>query len=180
MKLKVDFNKENEKPDTREENKAIKTNDEKDDIEKKIKAAEKANRELLRQNIFKDLNYFLRRITAAGNIFFEGEAYEMPCMAGLEIHGFGQLSLPLKGNEGDELFRICQEINGNNERDFSSLKASQFTITNPEWQDRLNELLERVAKGLGCQAEIEVQYKILIFREKMNKLLKNIFLKRHF
>ena len=100
-----------------------------------------------------------------GEFCVDGEAYELPKLFGLEVDGFGPVSFPLVDPQGSNLIGECQQtLFGKNgltlvkteQPCYFELDASRVRMRNPEWDVKLNELVRRVGKGLGCQEEIEV------------------------
>lgn len=123
----------------------------------------------------KMINSCLKKVAMSGEYTVEGEAFELPKSVGLEIKDFGRVSLPLLDPQATELIKVCQQApygKGHktlvdvNVRDSFQLDPSLVSIKNPEWDSKLNDLVTRVAKGLGCQAKIKAKlYKLLVYRQ---------------
>jgi hypothetical protein len=121
---------------------------------------------------FKSLNECLRNLSKCGDYSVDGEASEMPKIVGLEVKNFGPVSLPLRDPQASALINLCQKapygynqqtLIDQNVRDSYQLDPSLIEITNPEWNVKLNDLVARVAKGLGCHAKVEViHYNLLV------------------
>ena len=116
---------------------------------------------------FKSLNECLRNLSKCGDYSVDGEATEMPKIVGLEVKDFGPVSLPLRDPQASALINLCQKapygfnqktLIDQNVRDSYQLDPSRVEITNPEWNVKLNDLVARVAKGLGCHAKVEVTH----------------------
>lgn len=116
---------------------------------------------------FKTLNECLRNLSKCGDYSVDGEASEMPKIVGLEVKDFGPVSLPLRDPQASALINLCQKapygynqktLIDQNVRDSYQLDPSRVEITNPEWHVKLNDLVARVAKGLGCHAKVEVTH----------------------
>lgn len=148
------------------------------EIEKAKKQKSKANSK--EENIeekFRELNACLKKATNSGEFSFEGEAVDLPCMLGLEIKDFGVVSLPFQDPQASELIKRCQQapygknsktLVDRNVRDSYQLDPSQFTINNPDWHTKLNEVVSKVEQGLGCEAKIEVITILIILKKYCN------------
>lgn len=135
----------------------------------KVKKSTKATKAENTEEKFLEVNACLRKASNSGEISFEGEAPELPCMLGLEIKDFGVVSLPFQDPQASELIKRCEQAPfGKNSktlvdkavRDSYQLDPSQFKINNPDWSKKLDEVVSRVEQGLGCEAKIEVDINI--------------------
>ena len=171
-KRKSDTNKENEDPilKLRKTSSSPPPNKETiiDENNNEVVVAKTSNEEQLEsvniENEFVKLNSYLRKAKKSGDYSIEGVANELPCTLGLEVEGFGPISLPLIDPQASKLIERCAQAPYGKDfetlvdrkvRDSFQLEPSQFKIRNPNWQKKLDELLVRVAKGLGCQQKIE-------------------------
>lgn len=120
---------------------------------------EKAKREACFKMIFEGM----KNASVSGEFVVDGEAFELPTMIGLEVNGFGSVSLPLVDAQAKKLVKMCdkQHLQGDLPPklivySYYELNPRQVQITNSEWKKKLKELVNRVGKRLGCQDEIEV------------------------
>ena len=59
------------------------------------------------------------------------------------------------------------------------LNPTQFSITNPEWEESLQELLDEVTTELGCDTEMNVTcqlYKLLLYEPGGHFKVRNCFI----
>lgn len=125
--------------------------------------------------MIKIINSSLKKTKSTGQYAFDGVASELPPLLGLEIKNFGPVSLPLYEEQAEKLIKVCEQAPfGRNEktlldtnvRDSYQLDPSHVKIKNPTWNVKLNELVARIAKGLGCLSDIEAKlYKLLLYKK---------------
>ena len=102
-----------------------------------------------------------------GNYSVDGEANELPTLLDLNVKDYGPISLPLVEAQAKELINVCQQapygrnmdtLVDTNVRDSYQLDPEQVEIGHPEWSTKLQVLVDRVGKALGCQDKIEVRH----------------------
>lgn len=131
-----------------------------------------------------ELNKCVQKAKGCGDYLVEGRANELPSIIGLEISEFGHVLFPFMDSQATKLIKICQKVithdqkkqilSEKNARDSYQLDPSEIRIENPEWNVKLNELVSRVAKGLGCLADCEARLeKLLVYKSGGKLLLKN-------
>jgi len=91
-----------------------------------------------------------------GEYSISGEATELPQHPGIHIKNFGPISLPLLENQSKELMKKFKS------KDTLQFEPSSIEIRNPEWQSKLQELVNRACAQLGCKGKVEA---------KLNKML---------
>ena len=129
----------------------------------------KSSREEANLNIDEELlkvNSCLKKANDPVEFAIEGEAQELlPCLICLEVKNFGVLSLPFQDPQASELIKQCEQspygkkdktLLDKNVRDSYQLEPSQFSIKHPDWNQKLAEIVSRVANELGCEKKIEV------------------------
>ena len=103
----------------------------------------------------------------SGEYSVDGEANELPTLLDLNVKDYGPVSLPLVEAQAKELINVCQQapygrnmdtLVDTNVRDSYQLDPEQVEIRHPEWGTKLQVLVDRVGKALGCQDKIEVRY----------------------
>ena len=108
-----------------------------------------------------------------GEYSVDGEANELPTLLDLNVKDYGPVSPPLVEAQAKELINVCQQapygrnmdtLIDTNVRDSYQLDPEQVEIGHPEWSAKLQVLVNRVGKALGCQNKIEVRhhYNILL------------------
>lgn len=110
----------------------------------------------------------LNNTAASGNYCVDGVAYELPKLStGLEVANFGKVKLPLEDGQARELIKVCQlapfgkdelTLYDKNVRDSYQLDPSQVIINSRTWDTKLEHLVKRVGKALGCRDEIQVGF----------------------
>lgn len=98
----------------------------------------------------------------------------MPIAPGIVIKDFGILPLPLNELQAESLIKICARAPyGHNfetkvdtkVRDTYQLEPSSVEISNPDWLPKLQALVDRIAKTLGCSGKVEAKlYKLLLYK----------------
>lgn len=136
----------------------------------------------------KDIAENIGKVIRNGDFCVEGEAFELPCCIGLEVQNFGPVSFPLTDATASELIKVIG-LNKNTKGRKSQLKIEaaktrfelkpdRVRIGNPEWEVKLNELAKRVADGLGCHGNIEVDKMTRYKEESFSETLIITLLKR--
>lgn len=122
------------------------------------------------KEIEEDLIKLVENIKASrqpGNYSVDGEATELPTLLDLNVKDYGPVSLPLVEAQANELINVCQQapygrnmdtLVDTNVRDSYQLDPEQVEIRHPEWSAKLQVLVDRVGKALGCQDKIEVRH----------------------
>lgn len=99
-----------------------------------------------------------------------------PIHPGLKVKGVGNIALPLLEQQAKSLISLGQQapfgygeetIVDTNVRNSWQIAAGDFELTNPQWEDTLQEAIDQIGKQLGldgCKIEFE-QYKLLIYEE---------------
>ena len=142
------------------------TNQTKQIEEKRRKSAEKTKPDEEPKEIFKSIVEYIKKAPKTSNYSVDGEANELPKDVNIEVKDFGRLNLPLEDPQASELIKVCKRAPyGKNEqtlidpnvRDSYQLDPSNVTITNGDWDKKLQQLVNRVGKSLGCKGQIEVK-----------------------
>ncbi len=94
---------------------------------------------------------------------------------GLEVEGVGLLGLPLTQSEAERVLGVAEQAPyGKGEdtlvdtsvRNSFQVDASKLHFRNPEWGDRLSELLEEIAEDLGLEPAIRLKlHKLILYKE---------------
>jgi hypothetical protein len=115
----------------------------------------------------------LKQIDKPGS--FCSSSHIAPCFLGLEAKALGSIGLPLQPPQAKELIAHCQQAPfGRGEqtvvdtqvRRVWELEPTQFSITNPQWQQRLNDICSEVKDELGVVDDIVCEiYKLLVYEE---------------
>jgi predicted 2-oxoglutarate/Fe(II)-dependent dioxygenase YbiX len=99
-----------------------------------------------------------------------------PIAPGLKVKGVGHIALPLLEQQAKSLIKLSQQapfgygeetIVDTNVRNSWQIAAEDFELTNPQWEEALQEAVEQIGKQLGlddCKIEFE-QYKLLIYEQ---------------
>ena len=97
-------------------------------------------------------------------------------LPGLKVKGVGHIALPLLEHQAKALIELSQKspygrgeetILDTNVRNSWQIAAEDFELTNPQWEEALQEAVEQIGKQLGlddCKIEFE-QYKLLIYEK---------------
>jgi hypothetical protein len=95
---------------------------------------------------------------------------------GLKVKGVGTVALPVLEQQAQALINFSQQapfgrgeetIVDTNVRNAWQIAAEDFELTNPQWEQDLQEAIDEIGKQLGldgCNIEFE-QYKLLIYEE---------------
>ncbi len=104
-----------------------------------------------------------------------GVATELPFMPQILIENYGQLQLPLTDPEAKRLIKLSRQapyghgyetLVDTSVRDTFEIAPSQISFKSPDWPTKLKVLVDRVAAGLGCTAEVKSSlYKLLIYKK---------------
>ena len=104
-----------------------------------------------------------------------GEAHELPIDVNLYVNNYGQVTLPLNKQKGEDLVKICSQapfglnletIVDKKVRDTFQLNPDQFEIRNTNWNHQMSILVRRVAQELGCNCSVEAKiYKLLLYKK---------------
>ena len=118
------------------------------------------------------LQQLLARPDKAAKLESGGEATELPSQPGLQINQIGLVPLPLEDAKAVEIInefkktskksRSCrqQQQQPSSSSSIFELDASSFQLKNPDWNKKLETLLARVAKTLGCGDATNVKPKL--------------------
>ncbi len=98
-----------------------------------------------------------------------------PCFPGLEIENIGTIALPLIENQAKDIISQCQQapfglgeqtVIDTQVRCVWELQPSQFKLNNPDWQNIINQLVERIKEQLGLAESnvIHEIYKLLLYQ----------------
>src|SRR5262249_51446151 len=102
----------------------------------------------------------LNKIDRPGSFCTSGNAPTV--LPGLEVEGFGPVGLPLTTKEAKSLKKHCEQAPyGKGEetlvdtsvRNVWHLKPEQFKLTNPEWDEFVQMVLDKVQKDLGLEKQ---------------------------
>lgn len=122
---------------------------------------------------FKNL---LRNTISSGDFSVSGEAKELPTQLGLFIKNFGIISTPLTEHQANDLIKVSTQapfglnhetIVDKRVRDSFQINPDQIEIQNPDWNQHLNALVQRIATQLGCvNKNVEAKlYKLLLYQK---------------
>jgi len=117
----------------------------------------------------------LKEIKFFGKFSVDGEAIELPMDPKISINGYGDLTVPLTGENAESLLKICDQapfglnydtLIDKTVRDTHQLHPSSIEIKNPEWNSQLKLLVNRISKELiGNGAQVEaILYKLLLYK----------------
>ena len=99
-----------------------------------------------------------------------------PIAPGLKVKGVGNIALPLLEHQARALIELSQQapfgrgeetIVDTDIRNAWQIPAEDFELTNPQWEEALQESINQIGKQLGlygCKIEFE-PYKLLIYEE---------------
>ena len=106
-----------------------------------------------------------RKIHDIKTKFMDGEAVDMPKIVGLEVTKFGLVKFPLLFSDAKKLVKVATPLRtttsselfrpGRSTVNTFTLDPAKINIKNPEWNSKLNELVKKIAQGLGCLDDIE-------------------------
>ena len=97
---------------------------------------------------------------------------------GLSVEGFGGIGLPLSEHEAQRLITVCHQaplgkhveaMADPTVQKIWSLNPTQYRIRNPSWQQTLDEIVTKVALGLGISSDgngLEAELDTLLLCEK--------------
>ncbi len=135
---------------------------------KKSKADDKEMKLIAIQNL-------LSTAKQTGDDSIGGPAKELSAHPGLYVENYGDVPLPLNEVVAEGLIKLSKHapygykydtLLNNEIRDTFQIEPSSIKIKNSDWNDGLNKLTERVAKGLGCHGKIDAKlYKMLIYKQ---------------
>lgn len=105
----------------------------------------------------KEIAKLLKSVETTQNNTLQGEAFELPIIIGLELDNFGPVSFPLTDSDGFKVMQFCQRSRPDTS-DMNTLEIdpSKVKIVNPDWEQRIGQLSNRVAIELGYKGEIKV------------------------
>jgi hypothetical protein len=107
-----------------------------------------------------------------GEYSVDGESNELPTLLDLNVKDYGPVSLPLVEAQAKELINVCQQapygrnmdtLVDTNVRDSYQLDPEQVEIGHPELSTKLQVLVDRVGKALGCQDKMKLDIIIIYF-----------------
>ncbi|MCB0047245.1 MAG: hypothetical protein KDD92_17600 [Caldilineaceae bacterium] len=99
-----------------------------------------------------------------------------PILPGLKVRGAGNIALPLPEEQARVLIALSQQapfsrgeetIVDTDVRKSWQISAEDFELTNPQWEEALQESVNQIEKQMGlsgCEIEFE-QYKLLVYAE---------------
>ena len=125
-------------------------------------------------NQIKVIKELIKSLGPTGNSSIGGEANDLPVSLQLHVQNLGEIKLPLRDPQAKELIKACKQAPyGKNYktlvdktvRDTFQLEPSQIEIKNPEWNAKMNSLVDKVARDLGCAGRVEARlYKMLLYQ----------------
>jgi hypothetical protein len=104
------------------------------------------------------LSQALAKIDRPGSFCASGSVPAV--LPGLEVEGLGPIGLPLTTTQAEELKPLCQQapygkgeetIVDTSVRRVRQLKPEHFTLTNPEWDQFLKQIVKKVQQELGLE-----------------------------
>lgn len=118
----------------------------------------------------------LKNTIKSGDFSVSGEANELPTQLGLYVKNVGVISTPLTEYTANELIKVSsqapyglndQTLVDTNVRDSYQIQPDQIEIKNPEWNAKLDLLVQRVSKELGCSNKnVHAKlYKMLLYKK---------------
>lgn len=106
----------------------------------------------------KEIAELLKSVEIAQNNTLHGEAFELPKIIGLEIDNFGPVSFPLNDIDGFRVMQFCQRSRPDtSDKNTLEIDPSNVKIVNPDWEQAIGQLSNRVAIELGYKGEIKVK-----------------------
>lgn len=116
----------------------------------------------------------LHRIEGSGD--FETSGVKKLHSPGLYINGVGEIGMPIAPIMAKEMIKVAHKapfgkgsetILDTNVRSAWEINAEQLSFKNPEWEKLMDEILEKVKKGLGIEKQsISASlYKLLIYEK---------------
>ncbi len=121
-----------------------------------------------------ELLTLLDKVETSGTFSVSGTLPPIP--PGLKVKGVGNIALPFLEQQAKALIEFSQQspfgygeetIFDTNVRNSWQIAAEDFELTNPQWEEALQEAVEQIGKQLGLaggKIEFE-QYKLLIYEE---------------
>jgi hypothetical protein len=120
------------------------------------------------------LLHCLDRVDCTGS-FAMFVTYPKAACPGLAIDSIGSIDLPLSDRDAKAIMKVShrapfgkgsQTIVDTDVRKTWELNADQFSLENPSWHQTLQDILTRVATGLGVLSGIKaMRYKMLLYEE---------------
>jgi predicted 2-oxoglutarate/Fe(II)-dependent dioxygenase YbiX len=121
-----------------------------------------------------DLMSLLEEVKSSGTFSVGGTLPPIP--PGLKVKGLGHVALPLLENQAKALIELSQQapfgrgeetIVDTDVRNAWQISSEDFELTNPQWEEALQESINQIGKELGlygCKIEFE-QYKLLVYEQ---------------
>lgn len=121
-----------------------------------------------------ELLALMDKVKTSGTFSVGGTLPSIP--PGLKVKGVGNVALPLLEQQAKALIEFSQQspfgygeetIHDTNVRKSWQIAAEDFELTNPQWEEALQEAVAQIGKQLGlddCKIEFE-QYKLLIYEK---------------
>ncbi|CAF0754103.1 unnamed protein product [Brachionus calyciflorus] len=96
--------------------------------------------------LLEKLNKILKNTKLMKNYCVSGKSSELPLIPGLKVEGFGLVSLPFTQIQADAMNHFCTDQK--NEKII--IHNDRVSFTHPEWDLKLQELVDRTTVQLGC------------------------------
>ena len=121
-----------------------------------------------------ELLALMDKVKTSGTFSVGGTLPSIP--PGLKVKGIGHIALPFLEQQAKALIELSRQspfgrgeetIYDTNVRKSWQIAAEDFELTNPQWQEALQQAVEQIGKQLGLDdSKIEfVQYKLLIYEK---------------
>jgi hypothetical protein len=111
-------------------------------------------------SVFQRLGQVLRKIDRPGSFCVSGSVPVV--LPGLEVAGLGPIGLPLTALQAEELKKHCEQapygkgeetLVDTNVRRVWHLQPDRFALTNPDWQQLLQQMVRTLQKELGLERQ---------------------------
>ena len=126
-------------------------------------------------NFVIDIKKSLSRIERAGDFSCGGIANELPSIAGITIEGIGKIDTPVNESTAELLKSVArrapfgigsESVTDESIRRAWEIDAQQISIQNPNWENGLQLLVNKVSKQLGCAGKVNsMLYKALLYEK---------------
>jgi hypothetical protein len=110
--------------------------------------------------VLQELSQVLGKIDRPGSFCVSGSVPAV--LPGLEVAGLGPIGLPLTDKQAEELKKLCEQAPyGKGEetlvdpsvRRVWQLKPERFTLRNPDWEEFLQQTVQKVQQELGLEEQ---------------------------
>ncbi|CAF0768489.1 unnamed protein product [Brachionus calyciflorus] len=121
-----------------------------------------------------ELNRILETLNKSSNYSVSGEAIEFNFNPNIEIEKFGSLNYPVSESQADQLINYCDQVQCSDNfetlddqilQNVYQIDQCRIQINNQEWNEKLQILVDRVTRQLGCLSKCQAKLnKMLLFK----------------